>query len=290
MGTRRPVRTERVSFSQPVDTVHFGRKIDDSILNQLVWRLDASQDFVEQALELMGDKLPDALLRDLAADNYSFALVHLVSSGCDDLKKPVLQGTDISEKDLSGGLHLEGDRCIRVAEYLRNKNTGAEEKAQRWQNAIVHEVGHWVVHVIGRKKAMLIKPSVSLPLDRQFARLNERGDLNYYGITESRQFKDAYFKDFNAMPEDVREHNDKLAYFTYPRMNHVPEPRARQEAFAESFDILARGSASDYNFKLFTTHFLNTLKAVADIVREAYPEFKVHPETQAFLDKLPPSP
>lgn len=199
--------------------------------------------------------LPSAMRADLAADGYRIEANESVRQGRPDLD---------AENDFTGGLHSRGPkgRFIVVAEKVKNALSGQWESNKFWENGVTHEIGHALAYIMGAHEAK----SAPEPLAKWY---------RDKGVSESPEFRDAYKKDFDAMPAALKAEKggdgkpNPFHYFTKPDANGWFQ-RARQEAFAEAFDVVMRGAGSTYNYALFTKRFPSVLAAVRAALERRY--------------------
>lgn len=271
------------------------RQQKKNIADRMFWVNGASDAFVTSACDLLIDTVPLSILQNLERDGYSFVLKDLVSTGRPNLENVFNSVTGEKDPDAfnyTGGLHEPEFRHITIAEYVvKKKNAGEQdadaqpqrelEKAQFWQNAVIHEIGHQVAIYIGIAQANKILPGQHNDTESLQRALNQKNMLNFLGITESTEFKQVHNKEVANIPS-----SQGMGYFTDTRdIEKNPRSIARHETFAESFDILMRGSDSTYNFSNFVSYFPETLNLVYRLTKEQYPDFEAHPALDCVLHK-----
>ncbi len=244
-------------------------------VRQLIWTDGVSMPFLRKAYRLFLEKVPDAVIQNLLDEGYSIVLKERITRNRPDLHP---------DFNYTGGLHLEGERAILIAQNIIGRATGEPIETLYWGNALLHEIGHRVAFHLGRTRAKGILPNPADP--ENLARLREKNSLNLWGVTEGADFRNAYLADYDALTEEMRALDIKFAYFTTPRIKDGnPLEKARQETFAEAFDILLRGPESRFNYENFTRYLPRTLRATCRILQAHYPDFQPHPALQPLLEK-----
>ena len=218
----------------------------------------ASAEFVARVKEHLRSNLPERILRDMLDDGYRIEVNARVRQGREDLHE---------DNDYTGGFHSYGPagKFIIVAEEIKHKKSGEWRPSRVWENAVNHEIGHAGAYILGERAAA----------EMDAAGAPKEGQREWYatkGITESPAFRAAWKKDFDAMPAAVKreaapgEKVNDFYYYTHPDENGWYQ-RARQETFAEGFDVLLRGARSAFNYENFTKHFPRTLDEIRAIMR-----------------------
>jgi hypothetical protein len=147
--------------------------------------------------------------------------------------------------DNTGGLTDWGPlgTFIMIAERIKSIETGEWLESGVWRNAVVHECGHALDHVMA--------------------------------ATDSQEFREAWAEDYRNMPEAVKGkplpdgRTNSFYYFVRPGQDGGLD-RARQETWAEGFDILMRGEESRFNYADFQAHFPRTLAAMRRLLAARY--------------------
>ncbi|MFA6092500.1 MAG: M3 family metallopeptidase [Elusimicrobiota bacterium] len=208
----------------------------EALASRLVRSAGASEPFVSQVRALYAALLPAALLKDMADHGYVILVKHNVTQDRPDLTP---------DYDFVGGLHEWGSKgdFITIAENIRDRATDLWTPSLFWQNAACHEMGHAIAR--------------------------------FLDATERKDFLDAWTADRDAMPDALFNAalpdgtKNKFTYFLYKNVDGSFRI-AKNETFAEGFDILLRGKGSSYNYENFTKYFGRTLAAMRAILRERY--------------------
>ncbi len=196
----------------------------------------ASEGFVAQVQAQLQAAVPSPVLQEILRNGYVILIKDHITQDRPDLS---------ADFDYTGGLNDWGPLgySIMVAERIKSVKTGEWMVSGVWRNSVVHECGHAVDHIMG--------------------------------ATDSEEFRQAWGQDYAAMPEAVR--GDKLPdgrkndfyYFVRPGADGGMD-RARQETWAEGFDVLMRGEASAFNYENFRTHFPRTLAVMRRMLEARY--------------------
>jgi hypothetical protein len=196
--------------------------------------------------------LPTPILRDLMKAGYRIEANRSVRQGREHLHE---------DNDLTGGFHSHGpvDRYIVIAEKIRLRESGEWVDSAVWENAINHEIGHALAYIQGEIEAERLKDSQ--PQQALWYRKK--------GLSESPGFREAWREDYRAIPDELKQEwvdslTNNLYYFVHADPGGWYQ-RARQETFAEGFDVLRRGPRSTFNYDNFTRRFP---RALAEIRRE----------------------
>ena len=231
-----------------------------ALLDSLIKEVKASKPFAFQARKTMSDYLPAALLRDILNENYEVHIKRRLRTARPDLHPDL---------DYTGGLHERGPKGnrISVAERVKLLDTRKWVNNGYWRNGVFHEVGHVVDSILGVKNAGRLKNQTV------------RQAVEKYGVSSDPAFRRAWKKDINAMPVELKQQwidglSNQFYYFLYER-NKDGFRRARQETFAEAFDILLRGKGSTFNYHQFAAHFPHSLAAVRKLTLAAYPDMRL---------------
>jgi hypothetical protein len=166
---------------------------------------------------------------------------------------------DASHDFLSGYHSHDGadGKLVLIAEQTKNSATGKWERSDSWENAVDHELGLALARALGDTEAALVAPSDPRQADWYRAA----------GIAESPALRDAWRRDFQAMPDDLKSETDHdgtpnpFYYYLKPDKNGWFQT-ARRRTFAEGLDVLLRGRRSVYNYADFTRYFPLTLAAM----------------------------
>lgn len=221
----------------------------------------ASPEFVAKVKAHLRANVPEPILRDMLADGYRIEINARVRQGREDLHE---------DNDLTGGFHSYGPqgKFIVIAEEIKHAKSGEWRKSVVWENAVNHEIGHAAAYILGEREAARLSPGDG----------PKEGQALWYatkGISESPEFRTAWQQDFETMPEALKQETlpngkpNRFLYFTHPDENGWFQ-RARQETFAEGFDILLRGKASAFNYRNFTRRFKKSLPAIKAALERAY--------------------
>lgn len=211
----------------------------------------ARPEFVAKVRALTARTFPPDLIRDLLKAGYRIAADRTVRQGREGLHE---------DNDTRGGFHSHGvnGNLIVVAEKVKLIGSGRLADSEFWENAVIHEVGHALAYIHGEAAA-------AGAADPRQARWYRRK-----GLSESPAFREAWKADFEAMPAGLKEpwtadkRENKFYYFVHPDPGGWYQ-RARQETYAEGFDVLLRGERSSFNHADFTRHFP---RALAELRRE----------------------
>jgi|GEM_PF-4447079 len=232
----------------------------------------ASPAFVAKVRAKLAE-LPAALLRDLIEGGYRIEANRDVRQG-----RPHLN----PDNDYTGGFHSHGDavRYIVVAEKIKMKASGEWVDSVVWENAVNHEIGHALAYVIGEEEARRTSaPELELWYRKK-------------GISETPEYREAWRLDYQAIPDELKQQwRDRLEnmfyYFVHPDPGGWYQ-RARQETFAEGFDVLLRGPRSSFNYENFTRRFPRALAEQRRMLEARYgPAFPVFPALRAFPAPAP---
>jgi len=202
----------------------------------LVRKAGASESFTAQVQAQLRAAVPAGAIADILAHGYIILVKDHLTQDRPDLS---------ADLDYTGGLNDWGPlgNFIMVAERIRSVKTLDWMESQVWRNAVVHECGHAVDHVL---KA-----------------------------TDSSEIREAWAHDLAAMPEAAKAESspdgrkNPFYYFVRPGPDGSFD-RARQETWAEGFDILMRGEASSFNYANFQAHFPRTLAAMRGLLEARY--------------------
>ncbi len=219
----------------------------------------ARPEFVAKVRALVARTFPSSLIRDLLKSGYRIAADETVRQGREGLHE---------DNDTRGGFHSHGanGNLIVVAEKLKLIGSDEWVESEYWQNAAIHEVGHALAYIHGEAEAQNI--AGSNPRQARWFRKK--------GLSESPAFREAWNRDFDAMPAAMKEQwtADKLTnpfyYYVHPDVGGWYQ-RARQETYAEGFDVLLRGKRSTYNQANFTRYFPQTLAELRRELGGRYP-------------------
>ena len=219
----------------------------------------AGAEFTRAVRARMAASIPPAILRDLARGGYRVEINKTIRQGRESLHE---------DNDYTGGFHSYGPagKLIIIAQKIKHLASGEWRDNKVWENGITHEIGHAVAYLMGERAAEVAQAS------------GDAAQAEWYrtkGISESPAFRAAWRADFEAVPADLKsatldggKRND-LYYFLHPDDNGWFQ-RARQETFAEAFDILLRGPASTFNYENFQKHFPRALAEARRIVEAEY--------------------
>jgi len=196
----------------------------------------ASADFAGEVRGLLDAALPGIILRDLAGYGYTLLIKDHVTQDRPDLP---------ADLDFTGGLHEWGPLgdSIVVAQRIKSRASGELMPSRIWRNAVLHESGH--------------------ALDR------------ILGATESEKYQAAWKADYARIPGRLKRERlpeglrNDFYYFLRPGRDGLLA-LARQETFAEAFDILLRGEGSSFNHSRFTRYFPRTMKAARELIERRY--------------------
>jgi hypothetical protein len=237
----------------PSLTEEVRRKTDPALssaqLAEILVSGGASPAFVAN-IRAQAASFPPAVLRDLLDGGYRIEANATVRQG-----RPELDEDD----DYTGGFHSQGKatRYIVVAEELKLKDSKHFVKSRVWENALNHEIGHALAYLIGEERAR----STADPEQALWYRKK--------GLSESPAFREAWRLDYLEIPDEFkqpwRDHLENMFFYFVHSDEGGWYQRARQETFAEGFDILRRGPRSSFNYENFTRRFP---RALAEIRRE----------------------
>ena len=221
----------------------------------------ARPEFVATVRAHVARTFPPELIRDLLKGGYRVAADESVRQGREGLH---------ADNDLRGGFHSYGSKghLIVVAEKLKLIGSDQWVESLFWENAVNHEIGHALAYIHGEAEAKAAAPSDSA----QALWYRQKG------LSESAAFREAWRRDFEAMPAQLKNEwtpglnsqgaavnlQNRFYYFVHPDAGGRFQ-RARQETLAEAFDVLLRGPRSAMNYSKFTQYFPNTL---AELRRE----------------------
>jgi hypothetical protein len=213
----------------------------------------ARPEFVAKVRALVARTFPPELIRDLLQGGYRIAADRSVRQGREGLH---------ADNDTRGGFHSHGanGNLIVVAEQVKLVGSERWVESEYWENAVIHEIGHALAYLHGEAEALR-----TADWDSRQARWYRRK-----GLSESPAFREAWKQDFEAMPAELKAEwtadklENKFYYYVHPDPGGWYQ-RARQETYAEGFDVLLRGERSTYNHANFTRHFP---KALAELRRE----------------------
>lgn len=251
-GTTAPQKQAR-ALRNPVFGLSFWQKTDEYkvLASQLVRNEGASSAFYDQVIDLLVQKVPLPFLKAVQADGYRFLTKRYVTQGRPDLDKDL---------NLAGGLNEPMKKQATIAEtvFLKVKEPPSWEKSLFWENAVVHEMGHALADILGRRMAQ----TSILPQGKAEAVLS-------WGASELEAFKKAWKQDVAQLPAEMKKPDSRLAYFLSPGVSGRHE-LGRRETFAEGVDILIRGEASTFNEALFRQHFSRTLRALQRLLEKGF--------------------
>ena len=213
----------------------------------------ARPEFVAKVRDLVARTFPPDLIRDLLKGGYRIAADETVRQGREGLHE---------DNDTRGGFHSHGAKgnLIVVAERLKLIGSDRWVESEYWENAVIHEIGHALAYLHG--EAEVHRAASSDPRQARWYRRK--------GLSESPAFREAWNRDFDAMPSELKKEwtADKVQnyffYYVHPDAGGWYQ-RARQETYAEGFDVLLRGSRSSFNYANFTRYFP---RALAELRRE----------------------
>jgi hypothetical protein len=202
----------------------------------LVRAAGASEAFVAEVQAQLESSLLPAMISDIIKYGYVIQVKDHITQDRPDLDP---------EFDFTGGLNDWGPlgTFVMIAERIKSIKTGEWMQSGVWRNAVVHECGHAVDHVMA--------------------------------ATDSQEFRDAWAEDYRNMPEAVKgpqlSDGGKNAFYYFLRPSQDGGlDRARQETWAEGFDVLMRGEASSFNYANFQAHFPRTLAAMRRLLAARY--------------------
>jgi hypothetical protein len=221
----------------------------------------ASPEFVAKVKAHLKASVPEPVLRDMLADGYRIEVNSRVRQGREDLHE---------DNDFTGGFHSYGPqgKFIVIAEKIKHIKSGEWRESVVWENAVNHEIGHAASYILGEREAQRLAPGDG----------EKKGQALWFatkGVSESPEFRAAWRRDYEAMPDALRREKlpdgriNSFYYFIHPDGNGWYQ-RARQETFAEGFDILLRGEASKFNHGNFTRHFPRALAEIRAALERAY--------------------
>jgi hypothetical protein len=225
----------------------------------------ASPGFVEKVRALVARAFPPDVIRDLLRDGYHIDANDSVRQGREHLHV---------DNDTRGGFHNRGAefKYIVVAERLRLIDSTEWVESNSWENAVIHEIGHALAYIHGEAESQ--RAAVSDPLQARWYRRK--------GLSESPKFREEWRRDFEAMPADMKEKEwvdpasgktlaNRFRYYVHPDVGGTYQ-RARQETYAEGFDVLLRGERSRFNHSVFTRYFPHALAEIRRELGARYPE------------------
>lgn len=251
-GTAAPQK-QVCPLRNPVFGLSFCQKDDEPqiLASQLVQNEGASRTFHEQVIDLLVQKVPLPFLKAVQADGYRFLTKRYVTQGRPDLDKDL---------NLAGGLNEPLKKQATIAEtlFLKVKEPPSWEKSLFWENAVVHEMGHALADILGRRVAQ----TSTLSKGKAEAVVS-------WGASELAAFKKAWKEDVAQLPAELKAPDSRLAYFLSPGVSGRCE-LGRRETFAEGVDVLIRGEASTFNEALFRQHFSRTLQALQRLLEKGF--------------------
>jgi hypothetical protein len=215
----------------------------------------ASPAFVARVRAHVAKTFPPDVLRALLGAGYRIAADATVRQGREGLHE---------DNDTRGGFHSHGtsDNLIVVAEKVKLIGSNEWVDSAYWENAINHEIGHALAYINGEAEAQ-----AAASVDPRQARWYRKK-----GASESPAFREAWRQDYEAMPAEMKKQwgadklENKFYYYVHPDAGDLKWfQRARQETYAEGFDVLLRGAASSYNYENFKRYFP---RALAELKRE----------------------
>jgi hypothetical protein len=253
------------------------------VVDRLVYRgSGTSRAFVGKIKSHLREKIPAAILRDMLADGYRIEVAHRPRKGRRKLHH---------DYDYSGGFNSYGPRgrYIVISQEIRDLVDQKWRANEVWVNGIDHEIGHAVGYVLGEREAArrLVEHAPVAGQTLWFA---------LKGISEHIDFRNAWQADYEAIPAHLKSpllpdlRPNTFYYFLRPDKYErkagqkkseletgslAPErdgwfQRARQETFAEGFDVLLRGSASTFNYENFVRYFPRSLADLRARIERAY--------------------
>lgn len=232
---------------------------DSTRLADLLVSGAAKPEFVAKVRALVARSFTPELIRDLLRAGYRVSADERVRQGREGLHP---------DNDTRGGFHSHGPEgnLIVVAEKVKLIGSERWVDSEFWENAVVHEIGHALAYIHGEAEA------------RRVGRADARQARWYRlkGLSESPEFRRAWNDDFDAMPADLKRQwtekklSNPFYYFVHPDPGGWYQ-RARQETFAEGFDVLVRGSRSSYNHDAFVARFPRALAVIRAELGGRYP-------------------
>jgi hypothetical protein len=219
----------------------------------------ASPEFVARVRAHMARTIPAPVLHELAQGGYKIHIDERIRQGREDLHE---------DNDYTGGFHSYGPqgKFIIIAEKIKHKKSGEWRANGVWENAIDHEIGHAVAYLLGERAAVAAEKA------------GDKDQAKWYaekGLSENPEFRDAWRQDFEAMPGAVKAEAPEGApvndfyYFVHPDENGWYQ-RARQETWAEGFDILLRGERSRFNYDNFSKYFPRSMAVLHRLLEAEY--------------------
>ncbi len=225
-----------------------------AVIQQVIRPQGVSASFEQQVKQLLLKKVPTPILSRLAQQGFTLDLKHHITAN-----QPEKESTQFYLNE-RGGLYEPARKSTTVAENVHQLKTQPPIwiENQYWQNSVIHELGHVIADDLGQKVAQ------EMPFDHP-----DKKRLEEWGLSEHALFRQAWEKDYQAMPNSFKSQESPIAYYVQDHQQ-VPFGVGRQETFAECVDILLRGSASTYNFQAFTQHFPNTLNATKTLLEQGF--------------------
>jgi hypothetical protein len=221
----------------------------------------ASPEFAARVKAHLKSNVPEPILRAMLADGYRIEINARVRQGREDLHE---------DNDYTGGFHSYGPKgkFIVIAEEIKQIKGGEWRKSTVWENAVNHEIGHAAAYILGEREAERLAPGDA----------KREGQAEWYatkGISESPEFRAAWRADYALIPDALKQERladgtiNSFYYFLHPDANGWYQ-RARQETFAEGFDIILRGEASKFNHERFMRHFPRALAEIRASLERAF--------------------
>ena len=237
-----------------------------SALDSLV-KGTASPEFIGHVRGHMARTIPAPILRELVKAGYRIEINTRIREGREDLDP---------ENDLVGGFHSYGPKgkFIIIAEFYKladgSKWASNMTWQNGWQNGIDHEIGHAIAYLMGERAA---------------AKAEAAGEADFpgwyrtKGMSESPEFYAAWKRDYEAIPAELKEpyrpDGGKNYFYYFLAPDKAPDTvgwyqRARQETFAEGFDILLRGKDSLANYDNFRRYFPRSMEVLRLTLEHEY--------------------
>ncbi len=240
--------------SIPTSTLTQQVQLKLAVIQQLLRPQGVSAGFEQQVKRLLLEKIPLPILSRLAQQGVTLDLKHHITANQPEKETAQFY---LNER---GGLYEPARKATTVAEKVHQLQTQPPIwiENQYWQNSVIHELGHVMADDLGETLAK------EMPFDHP-----DKKRLENWGVSEHALFRQAWEKDYQALPNAFKSQTSPIAYYLQDHQQ-VPFGIGRQETFAECVDILLRGSASTYNFQTFTQHFPNTLKATQTLLEQEF--------------------
>lgn len=230
----------------------------EALISRLVRNTGATPGFENKVRELLRTTLPQPILRQIVADGYCLRVQDHITQGRPELTEKQ------NYLNQGGGFNEPAAKQTTIAEKVlitMDKQTRWEDSVF-WQNAVIHELGHVIADLMARKRTGALT-------DPDDATATLKTSLLGWGISEAPAFKEAWQKDYEALPKNLKGSDSPIAYYLNPDYEGGFNV-GRRETFAEAFDVLLRGKESTFNYNHFRTHFSNTLQATRNLLQEAY--------------------